>query len=268
MQRDVAERRNAAEHVEELRCGAGGEQTFADHSVQLAGGGEERREEASVLNEAAQELHVALVQLYASRDASRRTQVLLSIEREGKPALLRVEQPLRVRVDRPLQAQIRPLHAFVTAPHAFLPHLLRVVVLSRPAALPVLPAALPEAAVVVEERPAAVRQTHLQLAAVHVSLRVVERADAAEVQSVVHGDRGGEKSDEFRGAERVELLLAGLSGEGEHVVDEVEVGGQLAPLVLHEEAAEAVFGEKRDDLLDVFEALDGRLDRSIQPEEG
>ena len=53
----------------------------------------------------------------------------------------------------------------------------------------------------------------------------------------------------------MELLFAWLGGKGEHIVDEIEVFGELAPFGVHEETAEAVLGEKRDDLFDVFEAL-------------
>lgn len=54
----------------------------------------------------------------------------------------------------------------------------------------------------------------------------------------------------------MELLFARLGGKGEHVVDEVEVFGKLTPFGVHEETAEAVLGKKRDDLFNVFEALD------------
>lgn len=57
----------------------------------------------------------------------------------------------------------------------------------------------------------------------------------------------------------MELLFSRLGGKGEHVVDEVEVFGELTPLGVHEETAEAVLGKKRDDLLNVFEALDENL---------
>lgn len=61
----------------------------------------------------------------------------------------------------------------------------------------------------------------------------------------------------------MELLFAWLGGKGEHVVDEVEVFGELVPFGIHEETAEAVFGKKRDDLFDVFETLDERFGPSI-----
>ena len=57
----------------------------------------------------------------------------------------------------------------------------------------------------------------------------------------------------------MELLVAGLGGKSEHIVDEIEVFGELAPFGVHEETAEAVLGKKRDYLFDVFEALDESL---------
>ena len=57
----------------------------------------------------------------------------------------------------------------------------------------------------------------------------------------------------------MELLFAWLGGKSEHIVDEIEVFGELAPFGVHEETAEAVLGKKRDDLFDVFEALDESL---------
>ena len=61
----------------------------------------------------------------------------------------------------------------------------------------------------------------------------------------------------------MELLFARLGVKGEHVVDEVEVFGELAPFGVHEETAEAVLGKKRDDLLNVFETLEESLGRKV-----
>lgn len=87
--------------------------------------------------------------------------------------------------------QIRPLHSRVVSPHASLPHILPVVILSGSGALSILPATIPVAAIVIEDRSVSVRKTHLQFAAIHIAVNVVESPNAAEVERVVDGDGGG-----------------------------------------------------------------------------
>lgn len=156
----------------------------------MAGRGEERGEEANVLNKAVHELHISVIHHYFSTNESKQTQILFSVEHEGKPAFLRVEQTSRIRVNRTLQVQIRPLHSLIVPPHASLPHILPIMILPGPRALSVFPAALPVAAIVIEKRSAAMRKTHLQFAAIHIAVNVVESANAAEIERVVDGDRG------------------------------------------------------------------------------
>lgn len=42
----------------------------------------------------------------------------------------------------------------------------------------------------IEKRSAAMRKTHLQFAAIHIAVNVVESANAAEIERIVDGDRG------------------------------------------------------------------------------